>query len=360
MDDLVARYEILACSIHLLDEDLWFVRRDGPLDDRVTGETLPGPDAVLAAFEREIGKVLDPLGLLWRVHVAHDPNAWVTHVFFTSHHAITDAHAMQRVLAELLAIFDGGTAPASRPECLTPGADAFAVAAPSPMPLPDLADPLPFQAAAPLARRQTGIQIADLDDAASQRLTAVARNRGLSTNSVLTGLFVQAFCHVVGRDDISVFTAVSLRERSISGRVIGDLGCYIRVVAIRLAVGDDVLETASQYGNTLKRRLRDDASDIRPHPSLRMPIAAAAASQSFAGIGVTNIGIVDALCQATSRQVLGYRPAVNRVGANLGLTLHISRLHNRFSLTLTYPRPLMTDHTVMQTTVFMKQRLSEL
>lgn len=354
---IVARREILSCCIRAEDDELWFCRRSG-FDLPLTEETLESNPTIERALEQETARVLDPRGSLWRLHILRERGEEATHLAFTHHHAITDAYTAQSLFVELLEGLDADRAP-RRIETLTPGVDAIPSDAAYVSSL-STSKPLAFSQKAELERRSTGIRIADLTDAESSKVKSLAGRERLSANSMLVGLFVAAFCEAADRPSIDVFTAVSLRDRLIAGRHIDDLGCFIRVPAISVTADGNPLAIASRYGDALQQVIAAGSPLPRSHTELRASAEATRAASAFAGIGVTNLGNVDALSEASRREIVAYRPVVNRVGGNLGLALHIVRLRGRFHLTMTYPRPLMSDEIVSQTSDLMKRRLSEL
>lgn len=355
---IAARHEILSCCIRAEGDELWFCKRPS-FDLPLTEETLESDPVIERALAQETTRVLDPRESLWRLHILRQRCEEATHLIFTHHHAITDARTAQSLFIELLQGLDGADRAPMHFETLTQGADAVLSDAANVAPLPP-SKPFAFLQQAELERRSTGIRIADLTDAESSQAQSLARRERLSINSTLVGLFVAAFCDAAAHPSIDVFTAISLRDRLIAGRYIDDLGCFIRVPAIPMTMDRNPLSIAARYGDALQRAVAAGSPPSRSHVDIRASAEATRAASVFAGIGVTNLGIVDALCEASRLEIVAYRPVVNRVGGNLGLALHIVRLRGRFHLTMTYPKPLMSDEIVIHTCDLMRRRLSEL
>lgn len=356
---LIARQEILSCTIREVADDLWFVASDEAGDLPLEEMQVPRSMSVEGALEREAADILDPGRRLWRLRILRESNRGVTHLVLTQHHAITDAATAQAFFTELLGRLDAAPSPESH-ETLTPGVDAL-------LPQKELhppsasasARPLAFLSSAALQKRHTGVCIEDLNPAESTKALAVARCANVSLHSILVGLFVDAFCDAIARPFIDVFTAVSLRERLVANQRIDDYGCYICVPACPVDADGGALAAATRYSESLKATLAKIPAPLE-HFQLRAKMTALRDATHFSGIGVTNLGVIDSLADASRREIIGYRPAVARVGANLALTLHIVRFRSRIHLTLTYPRPLMSDAIVQQTALSMKQRLNEL
>jgi hypothetical protein len=218
---------------------------------------------------------------------------------------------------------------------------------------------LPFFAQADLADRSTGIWIVDLSEKAESRTRDLARTHAASTNSILIGLLINAFCEIVGRGEIDFFTAVSVRER-LGGEAITDFGCYIDVVATPIKMQACPLETATCYHRMLHDAIRAYRPVLKTHKEIRTTVEAAAKAQAFAGLGASNVGNIDPVFGGDTREILAYRTAANRAGGNVALTPHIVRLRGRTSLVFTYPRPLMPDDVVARTGNLFKQGLNAL
>lgn len=371
MRALAGAVELLACVIVERDGELWFARpADGtprPAGDGVpvTEEILAGPADAAALLAAETGRVLDAGRVLWRLHVVRENDGRATHLLLTLHHAAADAETAAWLLAALVERLDGqggsgqeGALPALP---LTIGADAHAGAhAGAVVRRQPAAEscPLAFPVQAPLVERSTGVLTADFDPDDSARAVALARRQGISVNALLAGLFTGAFGEAAGCHRINLFTAASLRGRLVPDRTIEDPGCFITVPAVPCTLDGDAVAGARRFADALAERLDAGLPPVRPHSELRRAAEAVGMATAFAGIGMTNLGFSDRLRRAAGSRFLEYRPAVNRVGGNLGLTLHVTRSPDTIDCTFTYPRPLLPDAMAEATSALMKRRLN--
>jgi hypothetical protein len=355
---LAGTIELLSCIIVERDDELWFARPADGASGQVTEEILAGPADGLPLLARETCRVLAAGQALWRLHVVRESDGRTTHLLLTMHHSAVDAETVSQLLAALAARLDGRDEPLPATP-LTIGADAYAGAAARQQPAAE-ACPLAFATWAPLAERSTGVLKADFDPDDSARATALARQYGISVNALLAGLFTSAFGEAAGYDRINLFTAVSLRHRLVPDRPIVDPGCFITVPAILCAPKTGVITGAKHFAGAIAERIGTGLPPYKPHRDLRHAAGNAAEATTFAGIGMTNMGFSDRLRRAAGSRFLDYRPAVNRVGGNLGLTLHVTRSPQTIDCTFTYPRPLLPDAIAEATSALMKQRLNAL
>jgi hypothetical protein len=356
---LFNRHPLLRSCIQNLDTELWFTLHDDWARIEIKAEERDSlnPAEVDAIVQAEVNRVLDPAHSLWRVLSVLDRETGQTHVIFTRHHAISDAHTTRRWINEwLLELVDTrrvngfeGDFPrgadalpwpdntaAVVPQQPNAGAQPGAVA---PAALPQL---LKHAAAVPLAERATRVVCTTLSVETSRALRQHCRAHGVSFNAVCSALLARTFCSAAELDTTLLFSAVSLRARAATAAPAEEPGCLIAVCDVALRCNDSALGAlVRQYDEALKQKIQALRPQVVPHAALRERVARLTHSSSFLGIGVTNMGVWGNETATAPLRVLRLHSVVNRSGGATAVVLHLSEFAERLSFTLAYPARLL-------------------
>ncbi|WP_405806434.1 amino acid adenylation domain-containing protein [Streptomyces sp. NBC_00210] len=163
-------------------------------------------------------------------------------LLITCHHILLDGWSMPILLQELFAAYGAGGDAASLPAVTAyktylswlAGQDQQAASAAWQQLLSGLEEPSRLVPAPPgrtpvLPERC----VRELDEAATQRLTAWARERGVTLSSVLQGVWAVVLSALTGRDDVVFGTTTSGRPPEIPG-VESMVGLFINTLPVRL------------------------------------------------------------------------------------------------------------------------------
>lgn len=365
-DALFHRHVLLRAFIAEASEELWFHEHADRTRITATEEACESGSAE-AVLHEELNMPLDAGHALWRLRLLREPCGRLIHIVFTRHHAISDAHTTNLLLAELTQLL-AGQHPAPASPMLSQGADvlwAAGRAAPQACASAPAAAPTAAGAPQPLphfARRspspRTDYCLLQLDTALSAALRAHGRQHGVSVNALFGAAFARCFAREAGLERIGFATATSLRGRLIPDVVVADAGCFISVEATVLAPAQaDVLETARGYKASLNAAMAAYQPPPLTHAQIRQRLAALAGQDQFGGIGITNMGVVDGACGGQGR-MLRLTTVVNRNAGNAALVLHLTTLGGCFSMAFTHPRGLMDDDLVRRTVAALSRELS--
>ncbi|MEN8655781.1 hypothetical protein ABCR94_35710 [Streptomyces sp. 21So2-11] len=166
--------------------------------------------------------------------------------------------------------------------------------------------------------------------------------------AALAESFASGVAAAAGRSEISLFTAVSLRQRYEQSGFLPDVGCFINVVnaPVRLDCGGSTAGHARAYASSFRAADAAWRPPRRDHAAIRRAVEEAAAATESPGICITNVGVVDQALGPHSSRVTGFRTVVNRTGANYALVLHLAMFKGAFGMQLAFGTPSMDRSTV--------------
>ncbi|WP_344867050.1 AMP-binding protein, partial [Planomonospora alba] len=262
-DRLVARHPVLRASFEVRgDEPVQLVHRRVEVPWReVAGED---PDRVAAEErERRFDLSRPPLLRFALVRVAPERHRLV----FTNHHILLDGWSTPLLAAELLALYTGDE-PAPAP----PYKDHLAWLARQDRDAarraweraldgvdePTLVAPALAASAAPVPPHRV---TAELDDALTRGLAALARSCSTTLNTVVQAAFALLLAQLTGRDDVVFGGTVSGRPADLPG-VERMVGLFVNTLPVRVRLRPD-----EPLGELL-RRLHDEQAELLPHHHL--------------------------------------------------------------------------------------------
>ncbi|MFJ6721716.1 hypothetical protein [Streptomyces sp. NPDC091259] len=363
---------VLRLRIEERRDGLWF-REEPNLQPAQLGYGLLGPSHTPDdVFRQELNDILPTGGPLWRLRAVSEPSFGATegqgapgrtHLYFTRNHAISDGHSTGALLRALLDQLDGpaprtpaGVSAHPRPyedvRRVPPNADGLDYRAPGAAtgsPVPEEIRPLPalpFASVAPWAERTADFVPLALCPEQSAALRAWCRAHEVTVNQFLGAAFARAYAEVAGRPEVRLLTAVSLRGRYPGPAALPDVGCFINVVGVPVALDTNGPATAARrYGAALRDADARWRPPRRDHSAIRRAVEVAAAGTDAPGVCITNVGVVDPALGTHAARVTEFRTVVNRTGANYGLVLHVATFAGSMSLSVAYGVPA-TDPAV--------------
>ncbi|MDQ0377609.1 non-ribosomal peptide synthetase [Amycolatopsis thermophila] len=254
----------------------------------------------------------------------------------SNHHILLDGWSLPLLVRDLLALYAGTEPPAPRPyrdyldwldsRDRDSSAEAWLAA------LDDVEEPTLLVPAAPRVPLRPGKLRLDLSAETSQRLYAVAREHGLTVNTVVQGLWGLVLGRLTNRDDVLFGATASGRPADLSG-VDGMIGLFINTVPVRVRLRGSLLDVLTGLQNE-QARLMDhqylgltDIQRAAGHGDLfdtlvvfeSYPIdsAAVAESERAAGIAISDVAVDDSThypltlavaAEQTLSVVFEYRP----------------------------------------------------
>lgn len=360
LSSVFLRHPLLAACIREEQGALWFYLHND--FSRIEISEISAPKGLCAhdLLQHELSDLLPSEHALWRMRMATERDDNVTHFLFTRNHAISDGHSTCVIFSDFLAALYGeryatsraltGEFPRGLDEwvsegmtigCAKQSADDVAEV------VIDSRSRLPVYDHAPVGNRATGVSIICLRESAAGRIINACHTHNVSVNDLFSAVLVKCFCDATVTNETNLFTAVSLRNRLGVPGHIGDIGCFITVLDNHVPYsGESVIELAARQSAALRESMRAWRPANRTHSQIKTSIAQLRESQHFPGISITNLGVVDGVIGARSQVVREFRTVVNRAGANYGIVLHLSTLHDQFTITLTYPTPSMPHEIV--------------
>ncbi|MGW6056051.1 amino acid adenylation domain-containing protein [Streptomyces sp. NPDC055189] len=234
----------------------------------LTGEAPASQARLLAAEEaadraRRFDPATAPLVRFTLARLSGDRHALI----LTGHHIILDGWSLPLLMGDLLDVLSTGPHPpaprAARLRdyaALLAGRDQDAAdeawrTALDGIEEPTLVAPGAEAARAPVPPEQV---IAELADSETELLTAAARSRGLTLNTVLQGAWAAVVGQLAGRDDVVFGSTTSVRPPELPG-VDKLVGLLINTVPVRVRL--DPSEPFAQ----LLARLQDEQAALSPH-----------------------------------------------------------------------------------------------
>ncbi|WBB80484.1 amino acid adenylation domain-containing protein [Micromonospora sp. WMMD882] len=274
--DLLTRHPHLAAGFRqrLAGPPVQVIGRDVPLPWRDADlSTWPAAEADAGAARiadderrRRFDPARPPLLRFCLVRLGDDRHRLV----FTHHHVLLDGWSLSLVVRDLIAGYGhhlGGVAP----EPAVPFRDYLAWLARQDRPAAEAAwrqalagSPGPTLLAGPGAAHPTAYPrdlVAELDADLTVTLTALARERGVTVNTVLQAAWGVLLGHLTGRDDVVFGTPVSGRPPELPG-VAQMVGLFLNTLPVRLRT--DPREPFAR----LLTRLHDEQSALAPHQHL--------------------------------------------------------------------------------------------
>ncbi|MFI1398431.1 amino acid adenylation domain-containing protein [Streptomyces sp. NPDC020681] len=191
-------------------------------------------------------------------------------LLITCHHILLDGWSMPILLKELFAAYGAGGDATGLPAVTTyktylswlAGQDQEGAAAAWQQLLTGLEEPTRLVPAppgrAPVLPEQ---HVARLDEDATRRLTAWARERGVTISSVLQGVWAVVLSALTGRDDVVFGTTTSGRPPELAG-VESMVGLFINTLPVRLAA------PASRTLASVVATAQDQHTALLPHQHL--------------------------------------------------------------------------------------------
>ncbi|MEC4015052.1 hypothetical protein [Streptomyces sp. H27-D2] len=394
------RFPLLSLRIGEAGGSLWFRQSGPPCPGQLAQCELPGARTPADLLADEVNDVLPGGGRLWRLRVAHDRMAGVTHVYFTRHHALSDGYAEGRLVRALLDLLFGRPGVDGVPsavEDLAPNADELTYRPPRRDPpvwpgtasrpgteheqgmehgqrteheqgtergqgaehCPGARWPLertgPGASAGesgqpagqrgadrPWRARGTGVVSLSLPPRESLRLKRWCGERQVTISQFLAAALAESYARTTGRDEVVLSSTVSLRQRYAEHVLVPEAGCFLNVVPtpLRIGVGGPVGH-ARAYARSLRAADAAWRPGCREHSRIRRAVEAEAAGEGAAGISVTDAGSVDVALGAHAARVTDVRTVVNRKAAAAPAVnaLHLSAFKGALGLSLTYPTP---------------------
>lgn len=358
---LFRRHTALRCCIHEEDGELWFHEHGDHARIAVAQGRLPIGASIDAVLHDEMNAPLDAARSLWRLRLLQAEGGQVLHIVFTRHHAISDAHTTNRLLADLARLLDGQCGDLAA-QTLTDGADALWADRPAPTALPAQpayafqAQPIAHHADASARPPRTGYRNIALSAEQTQQAHRYCKRYGMTINALFSALLAHAFCEEADLDGVQHFTATSLRNRLVPGERVDDVGCFIAVEGCALPTRHRALvETAARYQSALDASLAAYRPAKVRHADLKARLAMPAAQ--FGGIGITNMGVLDGAVSHRGLAPLRYLTVVSRNACNAAMVLHLYTLHGALHLTFTYPERVMDEAMVEAVALTMLRKL---
>jgi hypothetical protein len=348
---------ILSLRIEDRADGLWFRTGPRPRPEQIRHSVLSAPASATDLLSEELNDVIASGSWLWRLHIVGDPDAAATHFYFTRNHAISDGHSTAALVRAFLDVLltepADDQAHTGRVDSLAPNGDELTYRPPEPPDTPHREpvtrpDPVPF-----VAHRQWVERVADfvpltLTEPESLALKDWCRGHRITVNQFFAAALAESFAQATGRSEISVFTAVSLRQRYRPSAPLPDVGCFINVVNAPLALDrGDLAEHARAYAASFRRADANWQPPRRDHATIRRAVEEAATATASPGICITNLGIVDPALGPHASRVTGYRTVVNRTGGNYSVVLHLAMFKGAFGMQLAFGSP-GTDRGTVQ------------
>lgn len=348
---------ILSLRIEERADGLWFRAGPRPGPEQIRHSVLSAPRSPTDLLSEELNDGIVSGSWLWRLHIVGDPAAAATHFYFTRNHAISDGHSTAALVRAFLDVLltepAGGWTRAGRVSSLAPNGDELTYRPPEPPDAPDREpvarpDPVPFVAHRPWEERVADFVPLALTKPESLALKNWCRGRRITVNQFFAAALAESFAQATGRSELSLFTAVSLRQRYQQSALLPDVGCFINVVNAPLSLDrGDLAEHARAYATSFRRADAAWQPPRRDHATIRRAIEEAAAATASPGICITNLGIVDPALGPHASRVTGYRTVVNRTGGNYGVVLHLAMFKEAFGMQLAFGSP-GTDRATVQ------------
>ncbi|WP_431900907.1 amino acid adenylation domain-containing protein [Amycolatopsis thermoflava] len=181
----------------------------------------------------------------------------------SNHHILLDGWSLPLLVRDLLALYAGAEPPSPRPyrDYLTwlAGRDRDASAEAWLAALDDVEEPTLLAPAASRVPMRPGKLRLDLPAETTERLYAVAREHGLTVNTVVQGLWGLVLARLTGRDDVLFGATVSGRPADLSG-VDGMVGLFINTVPVRVRLRGSLLDVL--------RGVQDEQARLMDHQYL--------------------------------------------------------------------------------------------
>lgn len=374
VDEVVARHELLQCTIHEHDGVLGFERVGAP---RTCLEFLDQTNwqvGFRAINSKRLGLEKSP----WKLFVLRDPvEKAACELVLVTHHALMDGHAMDRLLRELLECYCQSSrvlsSPLPRPFRPVPSAAESLL--PSTLSWPEFTDrqarlaalqpsrqPDPHLGRAPHAERRTATSFFTLPSCEVQELVRSAAEHGITFNSWVAACFLRAaFEHSPNRATMALYTAFSLRPLCDS---LGsdDLGCYVAVVPTfhESCAQKPTGEVAREHGRLLTRAILEYARHpgTVPFAALRASLEPLSQLNAFVhdlGYTYAETGLLRSYGDLT---VEHFFASANRALGSASAVLHAVKHRETVYFTMNYTTPLQSDRWVEKLTTSLNRLLA--
>lgn len=360
------------------NNSLYFSMKDLFPNENIIFFNNNGEISLSCLLENELQDVLDPNKSLWRIKVIHNELMTEHYILFTRHHSAFDAYSANIILNELIIglnqVNEDLSATNNVPlknNTFPPGTEYYFdclslentfVSLDKPM--DHLKDILFYSQTASLTSRRTGVIISTINTHLSTKIKDYCKKNNITINSFFSAIFARSMSFALNVKSLNIFTAVSLREKININTFVDDLCCFICVLNANLECSNvTTRELGEIYQNILLQKIDTylDSQPINDHPEIKSRIKAQINSDKFSGIGMTNLGRINiSLPFENNFKVTNYKTAVSRVGGNLAATLHLSMFEENFDLTITYPKPLLSNVVINAAVSFLHSELENI